>query len=83
MRIERGPPVFTVWGAEKDPAEVTGEEASLRWKESQESLASWKLCEKNYFKKIIWGAWLSRSVDCATPDLGVMCLSPMLGVEMT
>lgn len=27
---------------EKDPAKVTGEELAVRWKETQESVVSWK-----------------------------------------
>ena len=29
------------------------------------------------------GTWLSQSVEHATPDLGVMSSSPMLGIEIT
>lgn len=28
-------------------------------------------------------AWLAQSVDCEIPDLGVMSLRPMLGLEIT
>ena len=27
-------------------------------------------------------AWLAQSVECVTPDLGVVSSSPMLGVEI-
>lgn len=30
-----------------------------------------------------WGAWLAQLVEHVTIDLGVVCLSPTLGVEMT
>ena len=30
-----------------------------------------------------WGTWLAQSVECVTLDLGVMSLSPTLGVEIT
>lgn len=33
------------------------------------------------FKKQYWGARLAQGEEHATPDLGVMTLSPMLGVE--
>ena len=34
-------------------------------------------------KKKFRGAWLAQLVEYATLDLGVMSLSPMLGVETT
>ena len=30
-----------------------------------------------------WGAQRAQSVQCATPDLGVLSLSPMVGAEIT
>ena len=32
---------------------------------------------------VSWAAWLAQLVEHATPDLGVMSLSPILGVEPT
>jgi len=29
------------------------------------------------------GAWLAESIECATLDLGVVSLSPTLGVDLT
>ena len=34
-------------------------------------------------KSQIWGAWLAQSVECVTLDLGVVGLSPTLGVKLT
>ena len=31
----------------------------------------------------LWGTWLAQSVEHATLDLGILSLSPMLGVEIT
>ena len=37
----------------------------------------------SWLQKYSWGTWLAQLVKHATPDLGVVSLSPMLGVEMT
>lgn len=42
-------------------------------KESSQEMKKWEN----------WGTWLAQSVDCATLDLGVVSLCPMLGVELT
>ena len=36
-----------------------------------------------FFEIILWGAWLALLAEHVTLDLGVVSLSPTLGVEIT